>query len=346
MLKSTSLRAAGLLIAALLLAGCARKPPAPPPQFEDPNRAPTGSQALEDRVIRAINLGRMTDQEFAVLAKAAGESLASPQVLADFAAAAAARGQLSVAINLFFDRAKKAVGDQGKSADALGLAMGHLKWDACNQIAESLLTQRHSSGVFLVRALCLERMGRSEESRLNFQAAAEVLPIEPEVLAELMRLTEQRGSPGLMQPAPKADYDRLMSAVLRRGACDRLMVQHLMGHYYVDIEVGSVDQGGVAQHEIREIILSRSQSYRHCYHLADTAEKKGPRLSGQADVRFVVGALGEVGEVTWTRSEWGDHPAQGQLEQCLAEQLRRLRYPQPRFARPQLAVHRFSFQPN
>ena len=334
-----------MTLASVMIIGCVRKPPPPPPQFADPNRAPTGSQALEDRVIRAINLSKLTDDEFKILAEAAALELASEQVLQDFAAASAARGQLTVAINLFFQRALRAVGDPGKSADALGLAMGHLKWDACNQIAEGLLNKRHSSGVFMVRALCLERLGRTEESKLNFAAAAKVLPIEPELLKQLMTLTEKRGSPGLLPPEPIEDYERLMQAVARRGACDRLMVQHLVGHFRVDVEVGSVDMGGVSQREIRQIILSRSQSYRHCYNLADAAIRKAPRLEGVGDVRFVVGALGGVSDVTWTRSEWDDHPAQEQLETCLAEQLRRLHYPQPRFARQELAVHRFSFQP-
>ncbi len=339
-------RLAVLLCLAALLGGCVRKPPPPPAQFEDPNRAPTGSQALEDRILRVIHLGGMSEQDFAILAQAAREDMASGQVLADFIAASSARGQLSLAINVLFERALRAVGDQGKSADALGLAMGHLKWDACNQMAEALLNKQHSSGVFMVRALCLERLGRHEESVLNFQAAAQVLPIEPDLLKELMMWTEKRGSPALMQPAPEDDYRRLMQAVVRRGTCDRLMVQHLMGRFEAEVEVGSVDIGGVGSHEIRQILLSRSQSYRHCYHLADTAVKKAPRLSGVGDVRFVVGALGEVGDVQWTRSEWGSHPAQAQLEECLADQLRRLRYPQPSFARPQLAVHRFSFQPD
>ncbi len=345
-MRFTPIRSIALLAFAFLLAGCVRKPPPPPPQFEDPNRAPTGSQALEDRVLRAINLDELNDEALQVLADAASQDLASGQVLADFAAVAAARGQLPVAINLFYQRALRAVGDQGKAADALGLAMGHLKWDACNQMAEGLLNQQHSSGIFMVRALCLERMGKTADSQLNFAAAANVLPIEPEVLAELMTLTEQRGSPSMLAPAPSEDYDRLMMAVARRGTCDRLMVQHLLGHYYSGIEVGSVPIGGIYQREIRQIILSRSQSYRHCYHLADTADKKAPRLSGVGDVRFVVGALGGVGGVEWTRSEWSDHPAQGQLETCLADQLRRLRFPQPQFARPKLAVHRFSYQPD
>ncbi len=346
MRRSTFRPLAAVALAVVMIGGCTRKPPPPPPQFEDPNRAPTGSQALEDRVIRSINLSKLADEEYEILAQAAADELASSQVLADFAAASAARGQFPVAINLFFQRALGAVDDQGKSADVLGLAMGHLKWDACNQIAESLLSLRHSSGVFLVRALCLERMGRTEESRLNFVAAGKTLPIEPELLKELMTLTEKRGSPGLLPPEPRKEYDRLMTAVMRRGACDRLMVQHLMGHFHVDIEVGSVDMGGLNQREIRQIILSRSQSYRHCYNLAASAERRGPRLSGVGDVRFIVGALGGVGGVTWTRSEWNDHPAQAQLETCLADQLRRLTFPQPRFARQELAVHRFSFQPD
>lgn len=333
-------------LVAVLLTGCVRKPPAPPAQFADPNRAPTGSQALEDRVIRAINLSRLTDDEFEVLRKSAGIELASEQVLADFAAAAAARGQLTVAINLFYQRALRAPGDEGMSADALGLAMGHLKWDACNQIAEGLLSERHTSGVFLVRALCLERMGLHEDSLLNFAAAAETLPIDKEVLVELMQLTEKRGSPALMPPEPEADYQRLMAAVSRNGATSRLMVQHLTGQFAVDVEVGSVDMGGLSQREIRQIILSRSQSYRHCYNLAATAEKRSPPLKGVGDVRFIVGALGGVGKIDWTRSEWNDHPAQDQLESCLAEQLRRLRFPQPRFARQELAVHRFQYQPD
>jgi hypothetical protein len=342
----TSRGAATLLLAAFVLAGCTRKPPAAPPQFADPNRAPTGSQALEDRVIRGINLSQMTDDEYRVLTEAATSEMASGQVLADFEAASAARGQLPTAINVLYKRALDAAQDQDKAADALGFAMGHLKWDACNQIAEAILSEHHSSGVFLVRALCLERLGRTEESKLNLAAASEVLTIEPEILLELAGLVEKRGSPGLMQPAPVETYDRLMKEFTRRGACDRLMLQHLLGHFHSQIQIGSVDVGGVDRREIRQIILSRSQSYRHCFHLADNADRKAPRLHGQADVRFVVGALGGVGGVTWTRSEWNDHPAQAQVETCLADQLRRLRFPQPMWGRQKLAVHRYSFQPD
>ncbi len=334
-----------LLSLVLLLSACGPKVPPPPAQFEDPNRALTGSQVLEDRVARGARLEQVTDEQFAIMKKEASNELANEQLMADWVATAIHRGELGDAINQLFERAYAAPGDQGKASDALGLAMGHLRWDACYQMATQMLQQRHTSGVFLVRALCLERLARSAEATDNVVAASELIELEPELIAELRALMTKRSSPGLMPPESEEDYQRLMSAVVRRGNTDRLFVQHLMGRFQVDIEVGTIDMGGVSQREIRQVILSRSQSYRHCYNLADVSVKGAGKLSGQGDVRFVVGALGQVKDVSWTNEKWGDHPATGQLRQCLQDQLLRLRFPQPRFGMEQLAVHHFSFQP-
>lgn len=334
-----------LLSLVLPLNACGPKVPPPPPQFEDPNRAPTGSQVLEDRVARGIRLEAVTDEEFAVMKAEATGELADTQLLSDWVAAAVYRGQLGEAVNALFERAMAAPGDQGKLSDALGLAMGHLRWSACYQMSTEMLQARHTSGVFLVRALCLERLARSSEAAENLVAAAELIPMDEELLEEFRTRMTKRSSPGLMPPAPQEDYDRLMAAVVRRGATDRLFVQHLMGRFEVEIEVGTLDLGGVSQREIRQVILSRSQSYRHCYKLASGAVKRAGKLEGSADARFVVGALGQVKDVLWLNEKWGGHPGADTLRQCLGDQLVRLRFPQPRFGMEQLAMHHFSFQP-
>ena len=334
-----------LLASTLLLLSCRPKVPTAPPEYEDPQRAPTGQSRLEEAIIEAETFSVMSDAEAAELEKRARTDFASDKDLSSYVALLNGRGRTADALTFLHERAWRAVDDQSKAADALGFAMGQLRWTVCADMAKEYLKLSHSSGAFLIRALCLERSGDHSGAMENLQAAAEVGQIEPDLLVEFAQLMEKRSSSGPLPPGDERVYDDLMLRVVRRPILDRLFVHELMGRW-PDVLLGSVDPGEHSYEDSRTVIGSRSRSYRHCYHLANADSKRRDQLAGRVIIEFQIGALGEVLDPRPVLTEWGDHPKGSELNGCLIGQLERLRFPRPRHGLVQLARHEFSFRPD
>ncbi len=340
------LHTAWLLVAcALLLISCRPKMPPAPPEFEDPQRAPTGQSWLEEAILEAESLSRMTDEELEELRKRASADFATDRDLSTYVAVLTGRGRTADALTFLHERAWRAVDDQGKAADALAFAMGQLRWNVCADMAKEYLKLRHSSGAFLIRALCLERAGNHGAAVENVQAAAEVGQLEPDLVVQFVQLMEKRSSSGPLPPGDQRVYEDLMLRVVRREILDRLFVHELMGRWPEEL-LGSVEPGQLTWEDIRQVLDSRSRSYRHCYHLANFDSKKREQLSGRAIIEFQIGPLGEVLNPRPVLSEWGDHPKGSELNGCLIGQIERLRFPRPRYGLVQLARHEFSFRPD
>jgi hypothetical protein len=336
-------RIALLPLLALLLAGCPPKAPLAPPQYGDPQRAPTGDTSVEYRVALGVELEELTDAQYATLREAGLGVAPEPALLQRYALAGVARGEIQEVADVLMKRALAASADEAKTADMLGLVMAHYRWDLCADLATRVLESTMSSGGFLLRALCLERDARPEEADLNITAAAKLMPFPADIEESIRSWLKKRNAAGEMPPSRRDDFENLLQAMSRRGNLDRLFVQQLMGHYEGSLEVGTFTAGGISETDIKLIIGSRSRSYRYCHELQQFEQRKAGALSGKARVRFQADSLGRVGNVEWIESEWGGHPGQAGLEACLADQLQRLRMPPPRFGRPRLIVHSFSF---
>ncbi len=334
-----------LAACALVLLSCRPKVPPPPPEFVDPQRAPTGQSRLEEAILEAETLDRMTDEELEELRKRASTDFASDIDLSTYVAVLTGRGRTGDALQFLHDRAWAAVDDQGKAADALAFAMGQLRWSVCADMAREYLTVRTTSGAFLVRGLCLERAGDHAAAVENIQAAAEVGAIEPDLVVQFVQLMEKRSSSGPLPPGDERVYDDLMLRVVRREILDRLFVHQLMGRWPHEL-LGSVDPGQLSWEDVRQIVDSRARSYRHCYHLANVDSRKREYISGRAIMEFQIGPLGSVLNTRAVLTEWGDHPKGPELDGCLIDQLERLRFPRPRYGLTQLARHEFSFRPD
>jgi hypothetical protein len=334
-----------LLVLGGVLSSCGNKAPVPPPEYEDPARAPTGINRLEERIVAAEALATMDDATLEQLRQRASIEMAADKDLSDYVAALAGRGKSADALQFLHGRAWKAVEDQGKAADALGFAMGQLRWTVCAQMARDYLEMRHSSGGFLIRGLCLERSGNHAASVENLRAATEVNPIDPENLDLILVLVERRGSSRALPPGDPDLYRKLQLAFVRRPILDRLFLHELMG-YEPDLPLGSLDPGGLSAEDVRDVTASRARSYRHCYHLAE-AQAKSPRdaIRGRAAIEFEIDAVGRVRKPRPVLADWADHPLASELNGCLMGQLERLRFPRPRYGLPQLARHEFAFQP-
>ncbi|HCP44647.1 MAG TPA: hypothetical protein DIU15_01225 [Deltaproteobacteria bacterium] len=318
----------------------------PPPEFADPQRAPTGDNRLEHRILRSLHLEELTDLELRRLQEEALKTLVSDEVLSQYMAVLLARGELKPALNLLHRRAIAALDDDHKLADALGLAMGQLRWGACEQMARDYLARRTSSGAFLVFGLCAVRAGSIEDPRTSFEAASTALPMKPALIDELVTWTIERSGSGQLPSAPEELAGRLMEKLMQRGPLDRLFLQHLLGRFESRLPTGSLDLGGITTAEIRKIVLSRSRSYRYCYDLARRIRPRRPRLSGSQEFQFFVGPLGQVQGVEPADEGWGGHHAADDVNACLSQQLGRLRFPMPRYGFPQRARHQFSFSPD
>lgn len=272
--------------------------------------------------------------------------LASDRVLSDYMAVLLARAELKPALNLLHQRAVAALDDDHKLADALGLAMGQLRWGACEQMARDYLGRRTSSGAFLIFGLCSVRAGSVDDPKEIFEAASLLLPMKAELIDELVTWTIERSGSGQLPPATVELSGRLMEQLMQRGPLDRLFVQHLLGRFESTLPTGSLELGGITTTEIRKIVLSRSRSYRHCYDLGRKLRPKRPALSGAQEIEFFVGPLGQVQNIQPSGDGWNGHHAGDDVNACLTNQLQRLRFPMPRYGFPQRARHQFSFSPD
>lgn len=338
------LRAAALVVVALLIA-CAPKVPPAPPEFDDPSRSPTGDSHLESQIEEALRYESMTGPEIEELRRRASAEFATDKDLTDYVFVQVGAGKVAMALQFLHERAWRAVDDHSKSADSLGFAMGQLRWGVCAQMARDYLSLKHSSGHFMLRALCLERAGDHAAAMENLAAAGEVLPLDPLLHDRIVGLMERRSSAAPMPPAPAQDFEDLMVDLGQRGLLDRLFVFELMG-YTPDLPLGSVQPGDLDYRRIREVVMTRSRSYRHCYHVADADSKRRAHLEGRAVIEFDVGALGELKGPRVALSDWGEHPNGSQLNGCLMEQMSKLRFPRPRWGLTQVARHEFSFSPD
>ena len=342
--NATGLRGALLLLlAAALLSACGPKVPPPPPEFDTASRAPTGDNRLEEQIIKLIRLEQINQDKLIDLQKAALEGRATDKQLSNYLSILIIRGELSAALNLLHHRAIAALGDDGKIADALGLAMGQRRWRACQQMASDYLKRRLNAGVFLVRGLCLSRSESAEAAEADYARAHELFPLTDGVLAQVRLFTARRATSGGTKPASEKSYGKLMAAMMQRGILDRLFVQHLLGRFESSLTIGSLDLGSLSLSEIRQVILSRSRSYRQCYAMARARRPYRPALSGGVTFEFFIDSAGRLSETLLSEDNWAGHHAAQFINDCLGEQLEALRFPLPRYAMGQRTQHRFSF---
>ena len=146
-----------------------------------------------------------------------------------------------------------------------------------------------------------------------------------------------------MRPADKKIYGELMSAMLQRGPLARLFVQHLLNRFESSLHTGSLELGSLSAGDIRQVILSRSRSYRQCYAMARARRPYRPLLNGGVTLEFMIEANGSLNDVTVSKDNWSGHHAAGYMNDCLSEQLEALRFPGPRQLMRQRAQHHFSF---
>ena len=198
-------------------AGCGPKVPPPPPEFNDPQRTPTGSQRLEDRVLATLDLAEMSEEELASRITEAAGGRTSRGDLNRTVLAMLQRGYGAETVRLLHRRALAATDDEGKATDALNLAMGLYQWRSCASMATEYLRQRLNSGAFLVRSLCLWRDGDEEGARDNFAAAQKMSPLDPPVIEQIARLIQERGDPGQLEPSPIEEHETLQIAVRQHG---------------------------------------------------------------------------------------------------------------------------------
>jgi hypothetical protein len=338
-----ALLAALLLAAMTVLPACGPKVPPPPPEFESRNRAPTGDNRIEERIIKGIRLQQVSDKDLLRLQRAAEGGVATSIQLAEYVTILVSQGELSAALNLLHRRSIDALGDESKAADSLGLAMGQRRWGACAQMASDYLARKHIGGLFLVRGLCRSRSDGATAARGDYREASAMLALDDRVLDRIEQLTEKRASPGRIAPASEKTYGRLMGAMMQRGILDRLFVQHLLGRFESSLSIGSLDLGSLSSNEIRLVVLSRARSYRQCYAMSRAVRPWRPALRGSVTMDFLIDALGKVTDVTIAEDGWGGHHARGHMNDCVTEQMEALRFPMPRYAMARRAQHRFAF---
>lgn len=333
------------LLTGLLIVGCAAKAPLAPPEFYDPGRAPTGDSILEQAITEGIRLEEAGPEEEARLRERVETGIVEEAELGTLVALLTGRGKAAEALQILHRRAIASPMDEGKTGDALGFAMGHYQWQTCADMAKQYLERQLNAAHFMIRALCLERAGNLPGSKENFVAADEVRPLDRAVNRKLIQAAVERGSPGPMPPADDRTYFDLVSDLKKLGPGDRVFAVHLLGRFDGDLQFGTIAIGGTSEGNIRQVVNSRARSYRYCYYMADAVAKVRGKLIGSAQVEWTIGPLGQVQDVKVAESDWGRHPGASAMNQCLVEQVGRLRFPRPRYGYPLPMRHRFVYQP-
>ena len=330
-----------ILVVSIPASVWARKPPTPPTDFDE--RAMTGSTQLEDRITAGMALERLTDEELEAIKDVAMKP-GGEKELSRYVAALLGRDQLQAAVNVLQQLSWEDFANEVKAADVLDLLMGQLRWGTCAQAAATRLERRLERSTFLVRALCLQRSGAPEAAMENLEAAHNLDPLEPSYKALIIRLLEERAAGHQLPPAPEEVFRELQRATARQGPVERLFVYHLSGRKDPAWLFGNLEWGGFGASELREVILSRSRSYRYCHAAAKFQGKPRKKaLSGAVTVVWRIDALGRVTEPTLVEPNWGGHEQGDWLNACLLDQIEHLRFPRPHYSLPMPARHRFSF---
>ncbi len=303
----------------------------------------TGSTNLEDRITAGLALERLTDEELEALKEAAllpgGE-----KALSRYVAALLGRDQLQAAVNVLQQLSWEDFKNEMKASDALDLLMGQLRWGTCAQAAATRLERRLERPTFLVRALCLQRAGDPEAALENLEAAHNLDPLEPSYKALIIAQFEERGGGHQLPPAPEEVFRAFQRATAQVGPLERLFVYHLTGRRDPAWLFGNLEWGGFGASELREVILSRSRSYRYCHAAAKFQGKpRKKKLTGSVTVVWHIDALGRVQEPTLVEPNWNGHEQGDWLNACLLDQIQYLRFPRPLYSLPMPARHRFSF---
>jgi hypothetical protein len=344
-----------LVVIGALGVGCAPKLPPPPSQFADQGRLPTGDNQVEYRIEQAARLAAITTEEREALAKKLLRGSSDPDILNDYVGATVGQGHLGEAIDLLHQLALRKVENKVVVVNALNLAMGQLQWKACAAMTESYLRLRMDRGVFLVRALCLERSGDPVEAEQNFWAAMSprvqlVGEIDPVTAKALFAVLGERGGSRPGPPASDEVVARFERSIVNAGVVEKLFLAHLLNRFDVkSLKVGNINWGSLSRTELKTVILSRARAYRYCYQLADAESSRRSRPAGHSTFQFLVGPLGEIQKITVAESRWmkaGEHPQALMFNECIISQLDRLVFPRPMFSRPVPARHKVSFQPD
>ncbi|MCO4768496.1 MAG: hypothetical protein KDA24_00590 [Deltaproteobacteria bacterium] len=319
---------------------CKKKAPAPPPEFDSPQRAMTGSTALENRISEAERLERLTEEDLVTL-REEGLKVGQTNLLSQYIAARTGRGELQESIDTLMEIAWFKLSNDVAVADLLDLTMGQLKWSACAQIATKLVERRTEPSIFLIRGLCLRRSGDAVNAMENVEASFAKEPLNREVEDMIRRLVDERAAGNQLLPADEMDYRLLRDELGSKGPIHRLFVRHLTERSDPGWTMGSLDWYGVDPQEQRTVILSRSRSYRHCHSLAQYASKA--ELSGSTTAVWMIDGLGRVVNPKVTESAWSGHEQEEWLNACFLDQLGKLRFPIPKYGRYMPARHKFSF---
>jgi len=348
------LRLVALVCFLILALGCGPKVPPPPAQFAEAGRLPTGDSIVEYRIGEAARLGDISAEDLKTMGKELLRGTSDETILNDYIGATVGQERLGEALDLLHTLALRHIEDELMVANALNLAMGQLQWKACASMADSYLRQRLNRGVFLVRALCLERSGDPVEAKENFEAAMAdrvntVGPIDAETGQALFDVMGERGGSRPGPPAKDEVLHRFEAPMKRAGIIETMFLSHLLNRFDPSLKVGNVDWGALTGAELKTVVLSRAQAYRHCYRIADAESHRNKRLAGQSTFTFFVGPLGQIQNIEAAESRWaktGKHPQEDVFNECVIEQLSRLRFPRPRFSRPVPGKHRLSFRPD
>ena len=253
------------------------------------------------------------------------------------------RDAVSEAMNLLHERAIPNLNDDPKVSDALELAMGRLQWGACEQMVRSYLERRPTGGLFLIRALCLQRAGDPVAARENFEAALTVQPTYPPKGIELARrLLDERGTGAPLAALSDEPYFDLVRDFGDQGPFERLFIAHLAARRESGWTIGSVTWAPLDQAEQRTVVQSRARSYRHCQELAGGS--KGRRaITGSVTIGFVIDGFGRVARAEAIDPSWKGHPQGDWLNACLVDQIQRLRFPPTPYGLPIPMQQRFSY---
>jgi hypothetical protein len=148
-----------------------------------------------------------------------------------------------------------------------------------------------------------------------------------------------------MRPGDRRLFEQLMFTARQMDVLDRLFVHHLMG-IWPEIQIGTVQPGGLTSEAVRFVVESRARTYRYCFESANADLRGNNRIAGRLVMEFEVGSSGEVRNPHPVLEEWRGHERGPQIAACIGEQMLRLRFPRPRYGLPQTAQHEFSFRPN
>ena len=334
-----SIAIAALLIAGLALSGCPRKKElTPPPGFLPGAPIETGDDALDARVKRARQVAELTDEELRTLEKGVQARKGGDEAISIMVSWLLGQGNVNGALRVLAAWTIDDKYSKRAMATYLDLSLGADNLEDCISATDEFLgVHEDDPYLYLVRGLCLQRLGRPQTA---FDAYVEGMKGIGTLGGLTGVLERELGlSRTMIELTPLAREQEKLA--LAQSLTEKDVIGHVLARHLLKLDAEQLppdprllDLGGVSREEIDLVFASRRDAFRHCQLMYG----KGKKLpGGRLTLHVTIGRTGAPVKMERVSNSFEVE----EVPACLEGQVGNLWFPPPRYGKAVLYERKF-----